>query len=139
MLNKLITPVALATDWAVLVLRIVFCGLLMYNHAFVKVTLFSESPESFPDPIGIGASASYYIVVFAELICAGLVLLGLLTRIALVPLLTTMSVAVLNVHWSNPWTDKELPLLYLGVYIAIFLTGPGRFSIDVLLFGPRRG
>lgn len=137
MLKKLMVP-PLATNWALLVLRIVFCGLLMYNHAFVKVTLFSESPDSFPDPMGIGASLSYYIVVFAESICAGLVLIGLLTRLALLPLLTTMSVAVLNVHWSNPWSDKELPLLYLGVYVALFLMGPGRFSIDAFLFGRRQ-
>ena len=138
MFRKLLTPTPLAADWATLVLRLTFCGLLMYNHAFVKMTLFSESPESFPDPMGLGGTVSYYLVLFAESICAGLVLIGLFTRVALVPLLVTMSVAVLNVHWSNPWTDKELPLLYLAVYIAIFLIGPGRFSLDALFFGGRR-
>lgn len=135
MFRKLLAPTPLAADWAALLLRLIFCGLLMYNHAFVKMTLFSESPESFTDPLGLGGKVSYYLVLFAETVCAGLVLMGLFTRVALVPLLATMSVAVFNVHWSNPWTDKELPLLYLAVYAAIFLVGPGRFSFDAFFFG----
>lgn len=116
-------------------MRLVFCGLMVYNHGLIKITLFSESPESFSDPLGIGASASYYLVVFAEAICSGLVLLGLFTRLALLPLLGTMAVAIFSVNWENPLTDKELPLLYFSVYVAIWLLGPGRFSLDWRLFG----
>lgn len=122
-------------DWAALLMRLVFCGLMVYNHGLIKITLFSESPESFSDPLGIGASASYYLVVFAEAICSGLVLLGLFTRLALLPLLGTMAVAIFSVNWENPLTDKELPLLYFSVYVAIWLLGPGRFSLDWRLFG----
>ncbi len=111
-------------------LRLVFCGLVLYNHAFVKLALFRDSPESFPDPLGFGAANSFYLVLFAEMICGALVLIGLFTRWALIPLMITMSVAVLRIHWENDITDKELPLLYLAVYAAIFLLGPGRFSID---------
>ncbi len=121
-------------DWAALLMRLVFCGLMVYNHGLMKIILFSESPDSFSDPLGIGASASYYLVVFAEAICSGLVLLGLFTRLALLPLLVTMVVAVFSVNWDNTLTEKELPLLYLSVYIAIWLLGPGRFSLDERLF-----
>lgn len=137
MLKKLLVPVMHYPDWALFVLRVTFCGLLMYNHAFVKMTLFSESPESFPDPVGLGSSTSYYLVVFSESICAALIAVGLFTRFALLPLLATMAVAVLGVHWENPWTDKELPLLYLAVYVAVFLMGPGRFSLDAYFFGKK--
>ena len=50
--------------------------------------------------------------------------------LALLPLLVTMAVAVFQVQWSNPLADKELPLLYLSVYVAIWLLGPGRVSVD---------
>jgi len=120
----------LSTDWAALVLRVIFCGLLLYNHAFVKFALFRDNPDSFPDPLGFGAAPSFYLVMFAEMICGALVMLGLFTRPALIPLIITMTVALLRIHWENEITDKELPLLYLAVYGAIFMLGPGRFSVD---------
>lgn len=137
MLRNLLYPASLSVDWAALLLRIVFCTLMVYNHGTMKLTLFSEDPDSFPDAVGLGSTASYYFVVFAEAICSVLVLLGLFTRLALIPLLVTMAVAAFSVNWHNPLTDKELPLLYFGVYVAIFLLGPGRFSLDNLLFKNR--
>ncbi len=134
MLRNLLYPASLSVDWAALLLRIVFCTLMVYNHGTMKLTLFSEDPDSFPDAVGLGSTTSYYFVVFAEAICSVLVLLGIFTRLALVPLLVTMAVAAFSVNWDNPLTDKELPLLYFSVYGAIFLLGPGRFSLDALLF-----
>lgn len=134
MFKRILSPMPYSLDWAALLMRLVFCGLMVYNHGLMKIILFSESPDSFSDPLGIGASASYYLVVFAEAICSGLVLLGLFTRLALLPLLVTMVVAVFSVNWDNTLTEKELPLLYLSVYIAIWLLGPGRFSLDERLF-----
>ncbi len=130
MIKKILSPDVISVDLAALMLRLTFCGLMIFNHAFIKLTLFGESPESFPDPVGVGASTSFYLVIFAEIICASLVLIGLFTRLALVPLLATMAVALFKVQWANELTDKELPLLYLAVWVALMLLGPGRWSVD---------
>lgn len=134
MFKNLRSPLPYSVDWAALLMRFVFCGLMVYNHGLMKIMLFSESPESFSDPLGIGGAASYYLVVFAEAICSVLVFLGLFTRLALLPLLITMMVAVFSVNWDNPLAEKELPMLYLSVYVAIWLMGPGRFSLDWRLY-----
>jgi putative oxidoreductase len=137
MLKKLLSPVVFSVNLAALVLRITFCGLMIFNHAFIKLTLFGERPESFPDPLGLGSSTSYYLVIFAEIICASLVLIGLFTRLALAPLLITMMVALFKVQWANELTDKELPLLYLAVWVALMLLGPGRWSVDWRIMGSK--
>jgi len=135
--KKILSSAPYSLDWAALLMRFVFCGLMAINHGLMKISLFSENPESFSDPVGIGSPTTYYLVVFAEAICSGLVLLGLFTRLALLPLLVAMAVAVFQVQWDNPMTDKELPLLYLSVYVAIWLLGPGRFSLDAMVIEKR--
>lgn len=119
-------------DWGLLVLRLAAGG-LMLSHGWPKVGLLFEAPQRFPDPIGIGAEVTLGIAVFAEVICAGLVVIGLLTRWATAPLLATMLIAAFVQHAGDPFQQKELALLYAGGYLALLLTGPGRLSVDTLL------
>ncbi len=137
MIKKMLSPAVFSVDIAALALRLTFCGLMIFNHAFIKLTIFGERPESFPDPVGVGGSTSFYLVIFAEIVCASLVLIGLFTRLALVPLLVTMLVALFKVQWANELTDKELPLLYLAVWVALLLLGPGRWSVDWRIIGDK--
>lgn len=45
-----------------------------------------------------------------------------------------MVIALFVVHGADPWQKKELAAVYLAVYVGLFLTGPGTFSLDNLLF-----
>lgn len=121
-------PVVIST--ALLMLRIFVAG-MMLTHGYAKLKmLLGGGPVQFADPIGLGESTSLILAVLAEFLCSILLLLGLGTRYALIPLLTTMLVAVLAVHAADPFMSKELPLLYAGVFTFIFLVGPGNFSLD---------
>ena len=55
---------------------------------------------------------------------------GVATRGAAIPVMVTMFVAAFVVHWDDPFGRKELALLFLAAYTALFLTGAGRYSID---------
>ncbi|HRE41978.1 MAG TPA: DoxX family protein [Ignavibacteria bacterium] len=87
---------------------------------------------------GIGSAASLNLALFAELFCSLLVILGFLTRLALVPLIITMVVAFFIFNAAEPMLKKELPLIFLLTYIAIYLLGPGRFSLDSLIYKPKK-
>jgi putative oxidoreductase len=118
-------------DIATLLLRLVFGGFMLYSHGWPKLQrLFGDDPIKFADPFGIGATASLSLTVFAEFLCAALILVGLKTRLATVPLIITMLVAAFVIHASDPFGDKEMALIYLVGYIVIFLLGPGRYSVD---------
>ena len=119
-------------DIAALVLRLAGGG-LMLTHGIPKLMKVLGGDLSFGDPIGIGAAPSLLLTVFAEVICAFLVLIGFKTKWASVPLLITMLVAALIVHGADPLGKKELALLYFAIYLVLFAIGGGKFSVDRLV------
>ena len=124
------------TNVALLILRVGVGLAMVYAHGFQKLMkLFGDDPIKFADPIGLGQIPSFYLVTFAEFFCAALVIVGLFTRWAVVPLIITMFVALFMVHWPNPFTEGETTFLYLLSFIVIFLLGPGKYALDSKLVG----
>lgn len=120
-------------DISLLLLRLTFGGLMLINHGWGKLQTFMNAEViKFPDPLGIGASTSMGLAVFAEVVCAALIVVGLFTRLATVPALITMLVAIFIMHWADPFADKETAILYAIPYLAILLMGAGRYSVDHL-------
>ncbi len=121
-------------DIALLLLRLSFSAAMIYGHGWGKMNrLFSGEEISFFDPFGIGPAASLGLVVFAEVLCSILVGLGFLTRLAVIPLIITMVVAVFVRNAGEPFGQMEKGLLFLMVYVALLLTGAGTYSIDALI------
>jgi putative oxidoreductase len=121
--------IPLSIDFAVLVLR-VGAAILILPHGWEKLQSILSGNWDFPDPLGIGSTASLFATVFAEFVCSIALLLGLLTRPAAAVLAFTMAVAAFIVHAKESLSVREHALLFLTIYIAIFLLGPGRFSMD---------
>ena len=106
----------------------------MLAHGLPKMEmLFSGDAVQFPAVFGLSAAGSLVLAVIAELICSLLILIGLGTRLAVIPLIFTMLVAVFVIHGSDPFAHKELAILYLLPYVVLLLTGSGRYSLDYLL------
>jgi putative oxidoreductase len=122
---------------ALLVLRVGF-GLLMLPHGLAKWQRLSAGETSFADPIGIGEYPSLLLAVFAEVICSVLLTLGLLHRLALLPLIILTAVAAFIVHAQDTLDVKEHALLYLFAYLPMWWLGAGKYSLDALLFGLRK-
>lgn len=108
-------------------------GLMMLTHGYPKFKKLLSGDFSFADPIGLGEEFSLVAAVFAEFICSILVALGLYTRLASVPILFTMLIAVLVVHSGDPFARQELGLLYAAVFAITALNGGGNFSLDKII------
>lgn len=135
MIQKLLSPIswsANAAAWSSLILRLTL-GLLMLSHGIPKLINLINGNMEFGDPIGIGAPASLILTVFAEVLCSLLIIIGLWTRLALIPLIITMVVAVFIIHINDSLGTMEPALMYLLSYCALFLLGSGRFSVDAVL------
>ena len=105
-------------------------SLLMLTHGIPKALEYDTYIQSFPDPLNVGTTVSAQLMLFAEIGCSVLLLLGLFGRFAAITLFIAMMVAALVHHFPDPWETKELPLLYASVYAALAFTGPGSLSID---------
>jgi putative oxidoreductase len=106
----------------------------MITHGWSKYMNYSGMLERFQDPLGLmSPSVALPLLIFAELICAFLVAIGLTTRFAAFPIVFAMSVAAFVAHAADPLAKKEMALLYLFGYFAVLLAGPGRFSLDHLI------
>ncbi|SDZ95403.1 putative oxidoreductase [Pedobacter hartonius] len=120
-------------DIALLILRFGIAA-LMLTHGLPKLnTLLEGGDIQFADPIGIGAKASLALAVFAEVCCSFLLILGLATRLAVLPLMVTMLVALLAVHADDPIGKQEPALHYLLVYLVLLITGAGAISLDKII------
>ena len=87
-----------ALSFALLVLRIGAGSLMMINHGLDKLMHFAQKAPRFADPFHIGSTTSLSMVVFAEFFCAAFIILGLFTRLATIPLIIAMSVALFFAH-----------------------------------------
>lgn len=128
-----------------LLLRVTFGGMLLWGHGLSKVTQFNELKDKFFDPSGIFEPPfALGGVIGAELLCAALVIIGLLTRVATLPVVFAMSVAAFFAHADHPTFlaegvthAKEPALMYLFAFATLFFTGPGLFSLDAAIFRRR--
>ncbi len=124
------------------VLRVGMAGLLLLGHGWDKVTHMAARAQSFPDPLHIGSRPSFGLVVFAETACALFVALGLFTRAALIPIILFLCVGFFLYLAHAPFSQKELAIVYLVPFVALFFTGPGRFALDAWIrvrFGKKGG
>ncbi len=131
---KLTKEWAYGKDVNAFILRLVLGFSMFYGHGLSKWNiLFGEDEIQFADPLGIGVTFSIGLAVFAEVICAWLVVVGLFTRLALIPLIITMGVATFVFHSGSPFGKIELSMIYFFGFIALLFIGSGRFSLDNLI------
>jgi putative oxidoreductase len=105
-------------------------------HSLDKVTGFFTE-------LGIPAPGfNAVLAASAEFVCGGLLLLGLLSRLAAIPLIITMIVAILtakrgDLHGiSDLLGFEEWTYIVLAIWIAV--AGPGPLSLDRVLSGVLR-
>ena len=125
-------------DFGLLAVRLLSGG-MMLTHGIPKFDrLFGEGPVKFADPFGLGPEISLGLVLFAEVGCSLLVMLGFKTRWATLPLLFTMLMAAFYAHGSDPFSDKELSLLFFTAFLSVLISGGGRFSVDQAIGGRKK-
>ena len=121
-----------AISFSLLLLRITMGG-LMIPFGYKKLNSFATMSHGFSDPFHIGGAASLSLTIFAELFCASFIVLGLMTRLACIPLIIAMSVVVFYASHGDVFGDELKGALFLCGYIVLLFSGPGKISLDKLI------
>ncbi len=77
---------------------------------------------------------SAYLVATTEAVGVVWLLLGIYVRYITIPLMFSMVVAIITVHWENGFeagnNGFEIPLYYILMLFVLLVYGAGRISID---------
>ena len=125
-----------AADAASLALRLSFGSFMLLAYGWPKLMNFDHWVDIFPTPFGWNPTLAMGLIVAAEVGCAALLIAGLSTRMAALPLVFAMAVALLDTHAGEPWQGptadigRERPAVYLAAFVAIALLGGRRWSVD---------
>jgi putative oxidoreductase len=122
-----------AFNFALLFLRVSFGLLMLVHHGMDKLQNFSATVGHMPAFMGLSPKSTTILVVFAEAFCSIFVIMGLFTRLAVIPLIITMLVAVFSAHGGIGDAKAEMALHYLVVFLVLLMLGSGKWSVDQLI------
>lgn len=111
----------------------VFTGIGLMTHGYTKVPPSEQfiggvANIGFPFPALFAWAAG-----LSEFAGGALLILGLLTRPASFFAAFTMVVALVGVHWNDPFGKKEMAFLYLFISLLFLLKGANSWSVDGIL------
>ncbi|HLA31287.1 MAG TPA: DoxX family membrane protein [Pseudomonas sp.] len=124
-------------DWALLFLRVSGSLLLLQLHGLPKLLHFSQEAQVIEDPLGIGGVLTLSLAIFAEVLCPLLILLGLFTRLACLPIVFLLLVSLLLVHPQWSLGEGQFAWLLLIVFTTLAIAGGGHIAISRRLIDPQ--
>ncbi|MCJ8178264.1 DoxX family protein [Pseudomonas viridiflava] len=115
--------------WGLLFMRVSVSLLLLHVHGLPKLMHWSVEVQRIEDPFGLGGTLTLGLAVFAEVICPVLLILGVWARLACLPILAVLAVAVLFVHPEWSLEQGQFAWLLMILFAGLAITGPGPLVI----------
>ncbi|WP_065261402.1 DoxX family protein [Pseudomonas bananamidigenes] len=127
-----------AQDLGLLFLRISGGLFLLFVHGLPKLLDFTTQLQQIEDPFHLGAHLTLILAIFAEVLCPLLIVAGLLVRLACLPILFVLLVALLLVHPQWSVAEGQFGWLLLILFTTVLIAGPGRLALNARLPGVLR-
>jgi putative oxidoreductase len=126
-------PAAMTFHLAMFAFRVLVSVQLMTTHGLKKLGIGVEQAEVVPNPLGLPEQLNSLFATSANLFFPVLVIVGLFTRLATLPVLAVTMTGYFILHWNDSLPEKDMPFMYSLSFLLILLFGPGKFSIDYLI------
>ena len=117
-----------------------FTGIMFLRLCIRQMLNFDQIVHAYDGFLGLSPEASMTVLVIIELLCAVCIMLGFLTRLAVLFPLCLMLVAE-DVILSAPDHVSDLlfnfqpgyPVMFIGIFVFMLLSGPGKISLDYII------
>lgn len=117
-----------------------FTGIMFLQLCIRQMLNFDAIVPTFNGFWGLSPEAAMTTLVVVELLCAVCIMLGLLTRFAVLFPLGLMLVAERIIMASPESTTNQLfnfqpgyPVMFIGIFVFLLLAGPGKISLDYII------
>ena len=117
-----------------------FTGIMFLQLCTRQVMNFDQIVPTFNGFLGMSPETSMVVLVVIELLCAVCIMLGLLTRLAVLFPLCLMLVAERVLMSSQTTMTDQLfnfapgyPVMFIGIFVYMLLAGPGKISLDYII------
>ncbi|UOQ52252.1 DoxX family protein [Hymenobacter cellulosivorans] len=134
--NLLYTDVGSSlNNWALLGFRVLLALELFRVHGLRKFQpQAGEAPEVVPNPLGLPAALNQLVATFADTVVPALVILGVGTRLAVLPTIGVTAIGYFVVHRRDSVAVRDVPYVYTICFLLLLLLGPGTRSVDYYLW-----
>ncbi|TDW47784.1 putative oxidoreductase [Flavobacterium sp. 270] len=117
-------------DVALFFFRIAVSIELIYAHGLKKIGIGTALAEVVPNPLGLPEALNQVFATAANLVMPIFIILGLMTRLATLPILAVTLTGYFVLHFNDPILVKDVPFMYSLCFLLICFTGAGKYSVD---------
>jgi len=125
-----IYPAANTFHFSLLVFRVLLSIEMIYAHGLKKLGVGVTEAEHVPNPLHLPEAFNNLFADAANLFFPVLVVLGLFTRLSILPILAVTLTGYFVLHFHDAPLIKDTPYMYSLAYLLILVLGPGKYSLD---------
>jgi putative oxidoreductase len=120
-------------DIALLIFRVLLGIELFRVHGLKKFRLENGKKEVVPNPLGLPDKMNALVATFSDTVVPFLIILGLGTRLAVLPTIGVTAIGYFVVHRKDSLEVRDVPYMYTLSLLLILALGAGKYSLDYYL------
>ena len=117
-----------ANNISLLVFRMLLALQLFRAHGLGKYQ--DNGGKHVPNPLGLPAGLNGFIATFSETVVPFLVIIGVATRLVVIPVIGITGIGYFVIHRNEPIRQRDISYMYSLCFLFLFVMGAGTFSAD---------
>jgi putative oxidoreductase len=118
---------------ALLVFRVLLAVELFRVHGMKKFRVENGQREHVPNPLHLPEKLNGLVATFSDTVVPFLIILGIGTRLVLLPTIGVTAVGYFVVHRKDSLEVRDVPYMYTLSLLLILALGAGKYSLDYYL------